>query len=160
MNWVPVSAGFLALTHRPGKKAFGELRTQGCTVLVTLLSEREGARGIQHGAENAGLRWLWLPLENASVPSEELTPRLRAGLRQIAALLQSGEHVAIHCSAGIHRTGMIAYALLRSMGQTSEQAKETLAALRTETAAGVGEHRLAWGDQFDGDAVGRDPPPA
>jgi protein tyrosine/serine phosphatase len=54
----------------------------------------------------------------------------------------------IHCSAGIHRTGMIANALLRSLGLTADEAKAGLLTMRQVTHDGVGEHRLAWGEQF------------
>jgi protein-tyrosine phosphatase len=56
--------------------------------------------------------------------------------------------VYVHCSAGIHRTGMLTYGLLRSMGMSGAAALATLHALRPETGEGVGEVRLAWGEQF------------
>jgi protein-tyrosine phosphatase len=62
--------------------------------------------------------------------------------------LEEGHHIYIHCSAGIHRTGMIANALLRYLGYTADESEALIAELRTHTAEGVGEHRLAWGDQF------------
>lgn len=48
----------------------------------------------------------------------------------------------IHCSAGIHRTGTIAYTLMRSNGFDKEEALESLKKMRKETFEGVGENRL------------------
>jgi protein-tyrosine phosphatase len=63
-------------------------------------------------------------------------------------LVSVGAHVAIHCSAGIHRTGMFGYALLRTSGLEPEAAKEALAAPRAATADGVGDQRLAWAEDL------------
>jgi protein tyrosine/serine phosphatase len=54
----------------------------------------------------------------------------------------------IHCSAGIHRTGMVAYALLRFAGHDAATAREKLRLLRTVTCEGVGEYRLAWAEEL------------
>lgn len=59
----------------------------------------------------------------------------------------------IHCSAGIHRTGMITNALLRYLGLSAEDALKKIGLAREHTAAEVGEHRLAWGQSFI-DAIG------
>uniref|UniRef100_UPI003F491158 tyrosine-protein phosphatase n=1 Tax=Nonomuraea sp. CA-252377 TaxID=3240003 RepID=UPI003F491158 len=67
---------------------------------------------------------------------------------QLSSLLRDGGHVLIHCSAGIHRTGMFAYALLRFTGMTSEDAAPSLERLNAVMATEVGDHRLAWGDRI------------
>jgi protein-tyrosine phosphatase len=54
----------------------------------------------------------------------------------------------IHCSAGIHRTGMFGYALLRTCGLDVDAATEALARLRAVTAEGVGQQRLAWAEEL------------
>ena len=63
-------------------------------------------------------------------------------------MLQQGHKIYIHCSAGIHRTGMITYGLLRYLGKDTNEAKQLLHQLREVTAAQVGDERLNWGDQF------------
>ena len=54
----------------------------------------------------------------------------------------------VHCSAGIHRTGMFGYALLRAVGLDREASNAKLRELRAVTAEGVGDERLAWGDRI------------
>lgn len=150
LGWVAVGGGQLALGHRPGREGPAELRLQGATHLVTLLSESEGAEAIGAAAREAGLEWRWLPMPSARVPEASEEARYREALAELAALLEDGARLYLHCSAGIHRTGMIGFALLRRMGYPEEEARALLRALREETAAGVGEERLAWGAGLSG----------
>jgi len=145
---VSVGGGALALTHRPKLRALPELRALGATHVVTLLAEREGAQQIGDAVAEAGLTWLWTPLENGNVPSEAKTAALRPRLREIAAAIAAGGKVVVHCSAGIHRTGMIGYAILRQLGLSADAARATLGELRDHTAEGVGTERMAWGDSL------------
>jgi protein tyrosine/serine phosphatase len=66
----------------------------------------------------------------------------------MSATLRDGGRIYLHCSAGIHRTGMIAAALLFHLGHDDEQTRAILAALRPLTASDVGEARLDWARSF------------
>lgn len=114
--------------------------------MVTLLTEREAARDIGEAARHAGLSWLWIPMDGASVPDAARTKALLPSLDEVASIIARGGRVVVHCSAGIHRTGMFGYALLRRLGLAPEAARARLAELRAVTAEGVGAERLAWGD--------------
>src|SRR5687768_11831120 len=94
----------------------GRTRDSGCTHVLTLLSEREGAQSIGAAASRAGLAWIWFPLDNADPLDEGRDPEVRELFDRVGRLLEEGSSVVIHCSAGIHRTGMIGYALLRHVG--------------------------------------------
>jgi hypothetical protein len=91
LRLVSVGGGAAALTHRPKLKALPAMRAAGVTHLVTLLSASEGAPAVGAAAR-------------------------AAGLAALSNLIAAGAHVAVHCSAGIHRTGMFGYALLRTCG--------------------------------------------
>jgi protein-tyrosine phosphatase len=145
---VEVGTGAVALTHRPKLKALPALRQAGVTHLVTLLSRKEGAPEIGAAARAAGLEWVWVELPNGQRPEPPLRDAATAALAALARLVGEGAHVAIHCSAGIHRTGMIGYALLRTCGLEPPSAAATLAALRLVTAEGVGEERLGWAEEL------------
>lgn len=145
---VSVGAGAIALTHRPKVRALPALRAAGVTHLVTLLSRREGAAALGAAAQAAGLDWTWVGLPNGQQPPPELRDEIAAGLAKVAALVDAGARVVVHCSAGIHRTGMFGYALLRTCGLEPAAARETLAALRAATADGVGDQRLAWAEDL------------
>jgi protein-tyrosine phosphatase len=143
---VPVSTGTLALNHRPRRKDVARLPELGITHVVTLLAEREGAKEIGEAVRQAGLTWIWCPLANGKPPDAQATATIRPVLAELASLLDKGASIIVHCSAGIHRTGMFGYALLRQVGLESSAARAKLNELRAVTGEGVGEDRLAWGD--------------
>ncbi|MBK8978841.1 MAG: tyrosine-protein phosphatase [Planctomycetes bacterium] len=147
-NWVPVAGGRLAVGHRPRLRALAALRRSGATHILTLTSESEGARDIERSARDAGLRWLWLPLANGEPPEAARIPVIASMFLGVSEVLAQGGAVFAHCSAGIHRTGMITFALLRYLGHGTVAARELMAALRTVTAERVGARRLEWGDGF------------
>ena len=122
----------------------------GCNRVVTLLSAREGGDAIGPAVRQQGIAWTWLPLANASTPTGEAEAALIAALPVLSAALDRGEAILIHCSAGIHRTGMVAYALLRWRGLDDAAAHATLARLRPETSQGMHAHHFAWGHTLSG----------
>jgi protein-tyrosine phosphatase len=141
-----VRAGALALGHRPRLKDIARLHECGITHVVTLLAEREGAKQIGETVRTAGLTWIWCPLVNGQPPDTQVTATIQPVVAQLAKLVDDGAAILIHCSAGIHRTGMFGYVLLRQLGLGREAARSRLAELRAVTSEGVGEERLAWGD--------------
>ena len=57
-------------------------------------------------------------------------------------LSETSHRVLLHCAAGIHRTGTIAYTLLRLSGRTRADAMEDIKKIRMDTYKGVGEWRI------------------
>lgn len=146
-SWVAVGAGRLALWHRPRLRAIPYLRNAGCDRVATLLSEREGAAEIGSAVEAAGLAWIWIPLASGRRPEGRISRRAQLGLDQLTGCLDQGESVLMHCSAGMHRTGMMAYALLRLRGFDSGDALGLIEELRPLTRQALGPHHTAWGDE-------------
>ncbi|OBK33597.1 hypothetical protein A5658_13245 [Mycobacterium sp. 1245111.1] len=136
----------LALTHRPKKKALPVWAQSGVTHVVTLLGEKEGALSVGESVTDAGLDWIWITLAGAEPPEGDRMVEVRSGLEKVVGALAAGGRVVMHCSAGIHRTGMMGHAVLRLTGLDEVQAVATLRRLRQVTADGVGEHRLVWSD--------------
>jgi protein-tyrosine phosphatase len=147
-TWLPLSSGSIALAPRPKARALVARAAAAPTTLLTLLAEKEGARDLGAAAARAGLDWIWLPLENGRPPAQRRDEEIAAALAGARAALAAGRRLLVHCSAGIHRTGMIGYALLRLCGAGADEARAALERLRPVTAAGVGAERLAWGDAF------------
>ena len=152
---VGIGAGAVAISHRPKVRALPAMKAAGVTHLVTLLSEREGAVALGDAARVAGLQWIWVDLPNGQQPPPERRPGLVTAVTELAGLVQDGARVVIHCSAGIHRTGMFSYALLRACGLDPEAAMSTLARLRAVTAEGIGEQRVSWAEDLAA-GTGRD----
>lgn len=149
VTWLPLAGGELAIGHKPGKKTPVEgLKNEGATVVVTLLQENEGAQTIGQAVAKAGMEGIWFPF-SAGQPytGADLIKPLRL-FKQLQNRLAEGNKVYLHCSAGIHRTGMIAYGLLRYLGFTKTEALHKLAELRPVTTAQVGDDKLRWAEMF------------
>ncbi len=148
IKWLPLANGCLAIGHKPGGKiSFKGLKKEAASAIVTLLNENEGARQIGTQTQQAGIIWVWFPF-SASKPEQYDSVKVLQLYNQLQALLSSGGKIYIHCSAGIHRTGMITYGLLRYLGYDKSAALQMLTNLREVTAKQVGADRLQWGDRF------------
>jgi len=152
---VSVGGGALAIAHRPKVKRLPAMRDAGVTHLVTLLSKREGALSVGSAARAAGLEWVWVDLPNGQQPPPDRHAHVLDALVTLATLLRDGANVVVHCSAGIHRTGMFTYALLRTCGLDGATALSTLGRLRTATSEGVGEQRIMWAEDLATAALNR-----
>eukprot|EP00959_Pyramimonas_sp_CCMP1952_P340988 7142887-Pyramimonas_sp.AAC.2 len=60
----------------------------------------------------------------------------------LIAMLKRGAFVMIHCAAGIHRTGLMAFVILRRLGMPYKEAREFLRVLRPVTREQVGDDRI------------------
>jgi protein-tyrosine phosphatase len=143
---VNVLNGTLSLGHRPKVKILKLYKHYGISHIWTLLSEKEGALDIRQATLNSDLEWVWLPLANGKEPEIDRLKEIEICFNMCKELLNSGANIHMHCSAGIHRTGMISYAFLRHLGYSGGDALAKLREMRTITSEGVGEERLKWGD--------------
>ena len=159
LNFVAIGKGKLAIGHRPKIKDIKLLKEQGVTVVLSIQSEKEGIDTVLKEVKKQDLKSIHLPLGHAKVlDDQEVIDQVVYCLNQVKSCLQEGEHVFIHCSAGIHRTGMYTNALLLLMEYTIEEAYEILGKLRDHTIKNVRQDRLIWGyTQFanyqDGDEL-------
>lgn len=150
IRFIKVGNGRLALFHRPRTVDFPSMREMGCTHIITLLKESEGAERYGTMTKNAGMEWVWLPIPNGKYPEGDVHERLLQAMPGLSQLLDDGKSIMIHCSAGIHRTGTVAYGLLRWRGMDRKQAIEVISRTRRETAEGMMEKRMRWGDENAG----------
>lgn len=157
LHLIPFAGGALGLTHRPRLRNLPAMREAGVTHVVTLLAENEGAQQIGDAVVAAGMTWIWSPMAGASVPGATRTAVLLRVLLDVRDVLAAGGRVVVHCSAGIHRTGMFGYALLRLLGLDAAAARGKLGELRQVTGEGVGELRTAWGDALAAGTAGLGP---
>lgn len=149
--FVNVSAGSLSLGHRPGRGTYASLKRASASHIATILSRAEGAEAIGVAAREAGFAWIWLDLGSTKQLPSLKSPAIRSTIETLANALAAGGRVYLHCSAGIHRTGMIAAALLYRLGHDEAGVVARLAAMRAITARDVGETRMAWAHAFTAD---------
>jgi phosphatidylinositol kinase/protein kinase (PI-3 family) len=150
LHWVKIRNGYIAIGHKPGRRiSFSSLKKGGTSVVLTLLKENEGATQIGEQLNLIDIEWIWFPFSASNPHSgKKKTEDVLNLFQKLNHLLETGNKIFIHCSAGIHRTGMITYGLLRYLGKEKEEALNMLRELRIVTASQAGEKRLNWGDQF------------
>jgi protein-tyrosine phosphatase len=146
LTWITCGGGRLAIGHRPSRRRIAELPRLGATSVFTILSEAENALEIRAECQKAGLRWYWLPLASADLPERSRFAEIIQTFRLLEQGFADGQSIYAHCSAGIHRTGMIVFALLRFLGVTAEDATRDLRTLRAIASEQVGRKRLLWAE--------------
>jgi len=129
-------------------RAFKRMRDNGVTHVVTVLSRSEHPDSIGAAAREAELEWVWVELGSTKTLPARGKPAIREALCKLAAILNAGGRIYLHCSAGIHRTGMIAAALLFHLGYDESEARAALASLRAVTMRTMGEERFDWARSF------------
>jgi protein-tyrosine phosphatase len=155
LYWIANSSpGRLAISARPRggdwlKDDLEGWRKQGIDVVVSLLTPSENEeldlKEEARFSEAKGIRFLSLPIEDRGVPHSSV--EVEALVSQVAAELQKGKNVAIHCRQGIGRSSLVSAALLLSAGEDIEP---TLKAISKARGLGVPEtvEQRRWLERF------------
>ena len=112
---------------------------KGITLVITVQGVSEQPEEVQQLCTDNELKHFFIELEGANeallaykLADHVQTKKLRGSIQELITMLKDQDEVAlIHCAAGIHRTGILAYTLLRLLGQLGKkEAYAKLAALR------------------------------
>jgi protein tyrosine phosphatase (PTP) superfamily phosphohydrolase (DUF442 family) len=145
VRWVAVGPGRGALSHRPKLKDIPKLAEQGCQRIVTIQGHNKHPGQVERAAREAGLAWTCVPVGHGKLPQDEADWLMRRGLHELVGAVEPGESLLVQCSAGIHRTGMLVFALLSWLGLSEGAALEQIGTMLHNTggyplgATGLGQ---------------------
>lgn len=137
---VPSTVGCLGLVACPGVRVhqatgvtrkhlladIEELQAWGATGVVSFIEAHEfrmnNVEDIPNLLKEAGIWWLHLPIIDMEITDQKFEDEWAVEGERIRHALRIGERVALHCYAGLGRTGMIGARLLVEMGMDNERA--------------------------------------
>ncbi len=106
-----------------GVQAAEHLRLGGVTLLVNLYERPDPPELLA----TLGAETLHLPVHNSDPPTQA---QLDTGVRAIEDALTTGRNVAVHCGAGLGRSGTLLAAYLVAQGRGAEAAIDEVRAAR------------------------------
>jgi polymorphic toxin system DSP-PTPase phosphatase-like protein len=120
-------------------------RAEGVDLVVSLLEPREVAElglGDEAGLCGAhGIAFTTFPIADRGVPAS--VRRTGEIVRSLAAMIEAGQRVAVHCRAGIGRSSLIAACVLVRLGHDPDAAFGMIARARHMAVPDTEEQR-AW----------------
>lgn len=97
-----------------------QLAAAGAGLVLTLLEAddrvRLGVRALDRIISDAGLAYASFPIRDHGIPHDAQSATLVQLLDDLETRIRSGQSIAIHCQAGLGRTGMMAGLLLGRFG--------------------------------------------
>ena len=138
----------LTAWRRPGHKHMKPIlkEIKGITMIITCQKTSEKPENIKAHCKEIGMKHWHINMDGPkSINWDDAveTNRLKDCAKEVFDYLVDNEEKALlHCAAGMHRTGMMCYTLLRHSGLNSQEAYNALGHMRKITFEEVGDHRI------------------
>ena len=107
-------------------------------VIFTLLNPEEHPEDIKQATLNSGKAWVHAPLDARGQSTSDWVSWLDAAVA-LKKVLDAGATVYLHCAAGIHRTGSLAYLYYRRDGYGTHESRRMVYALRPVIEDQIGD---------------------
>lgn len=127
--------GALALSERPKIKEIAKLTLANCNHVVTILAERgEKAGLIGQEVELNSMTWRWVKVSKITALTPKEVLECKTAINESLEKLKRHENILLHCSAGLHRSGVFAYVLLRKSGLEHTESMDFIQQMQPATA--------------------------
>eukprot|EP00040_Diaphanoeca_grandis_P009132 m.47778 g.47778 ORF g.47778 m.47778 type:complete len:348 (+) comp20568_c0_seq2:215-1258(+) len=132
-NYLGEGSGRLTLAGAPSAVRLVTFKEMGVTHVITLQKVTEPQfKGVETGCLQNELGWVHISISGGRVDDPQDITNLQR-LKEVMELLKCGSSVLVHCAAGMHRTGVVAYLLLRMAGATIEESLQGIYHMRRVT---------------------------
>lgn len=136
-RWVPLYGHHVSAAGAPGAPKLDRWMTQqGVTDVVTLQRVDEMSTWLQEAHAAGDEMWHHFGLSGKKLEGpadEESLARVLEWTRALGALGGEPRRIVVHCSAGLHRTGIVLYLMWRASGLEHEQAIDAVGHARQLT---------------------------
>jgi rhodanese-related sulfurtransferase len=131
------SGGILGLTHCPGRGGHANtgrslaadlaaIEAWGASILISLTEAAEfadlGVPDFMPAAKTRSFQWHHAPIPDMQTPGAEFRAAWQTTGPAVAAALGLGKRIAVHCAAGLGRSGTVAAKLLVDCGMSADAA--------------------------------------
>jgi protein tyrosine/serine phosphatase len=124
----------------------------GLNAILSCITSNEKPQLIESKAKETGISFFNIPFRKAkpfSLEKKETKEMLIAEIKNIYnTIITENLTILVHCAAGVRRTGIIVYCLLRLNGETKDTALEIILKLREETRNGIGDYRIEYAEKY------------
>ncbi len=135
-RWAPLFHHGVGAAGAPGRARLAGWARAQVTDVVTLQRREEMAPWLEGACAEAGLRWHHFPLSGRRLEAagdRSSVARLIAWTLQMEQATEPAR-IMVHCAAGLHRTGVALYVMMRCAGLSPEDALDNIRRARPLTA--------------------------
>ncbi len=138
--------------RRPSLKSIPVFKeVYGLNAILSCITKNEKPQLIENVAREAGISFFNIPFKKAKPNSLEKPETVKMLVDEILQMydniMTQPLTILVHCAAGVRRTGIVVYSLLRLNGETKESALEIILKLREETRNGIGDYRIEYAER-------------
>jgi protein tyrosine/serine phosphatase len=123
----------------------------GINSILSCIIKKEKPELIENKAKESGIKFFNIPFRKAKKHFLEKDSTIKMLIEEIKKMYENLMNetlcLLVHCAAGVRRTGIVVYTLLRMNGESKESALEILLKLREETRNGIGDCRLDYAEK-------------
>ncbi|KAL4478044.1 hypothetical protein ABPG72_013483 [Tetrahymena utriculariae] len=128
-------------------------RKKNLSVVITLQSQTKDIEFIQNVCNNLKIEWINIQLHHKGnqdiFEKKGVDQIIKNGITALRNILAQNKNqvILIHCSAGIRRSGVLSYAILRSLSYDRKESLQKIKSIRKMTFNGLKQQKLDQRDQ-------------